>query len=43
MNLDNTRNIAAEKFKSTGYPSVKDESWRFTDLSLFKTLNFNGT
>ncbi|MFL2859193.1 MAG: Fe-S cluster assembly protein SufD [Pontiellaceae bacterium] len=42
MNLDNTRNIAAEKFKSTGYPSVKDESWRFTDLSLFKTLNFNG-
>ena len=42
MKLNEIRSRAKDKFSSTGFPSNKDESWRFTDLRYFKTLDFNG-
>ena len=41
MSIKKIRQKAAESYKSIGLPSVKDESWRFTDLSRLSQNDFN--
>ena len=33
---------ALKEFNSAGYPTVKSESWRFTDISRLKNYTFDG-
>ena len=41
MSIKKIRQKAAESYKSIGLPSVKDESWRFTDISRISQNDFN--
>jgi len=38
----NVQEKALQEFNSTGYPTVKNESWRFTDLSRLNNHSFDG-
>ncbi|MEC7908096.1 MAG: hypothetical protein VYB95_02080 [Verrucomicrobiota bacterium] len=38
----NIQEQALKEFNSVGYPTVKSESWRFTDISRLKNYTFDG-
>ena len=38
----NIQEQALKEFNSVGYPTVKSESWRFTDISRLKNYSFDG-
>ena len=41
--LSEMRGIARKRFANLGFPSTRDEDWRFTNISPLKELEFSST